>query len=246
MSKGAGNNKRSVKDLPVLVKVIGVYLALLIGIAAMTNLLFYFPAVHPIFEARYHADAFLDFASSLLVGMGTLALSYAVLKRDIKEREEDQYDVQRPFLVLDGISIDDRVIEKDQKGRCVADRVESKEVWIKLKNIGNGPACGVRWREDAAFGDAPVAERTQVSLCCGGEYAFSLNVSRLEKAGLMTIPLGYSNVVGCGYSQTMTVLAEPVVEGRELVGIEDGFLADAVTDASLRVTVTSLSKQLKA
>ena len=62
----------------------------------------------------------------------------------------------------------------------------------------------------------------------------------------MTIPLGYSNVVGCGYSQTMTVLAEPVVEGRELVGIEDGFLADAVTDASLRVTVTSLSKQLKA
>lgn len=62
----------------------------------------------------------------------------------------------------------------------------------------------------------------------------------------MTIPLGYSNVVGCGYWQTRTVLAEQVVEKRELVDDENDFPADAVTDASLCVAVTASSGQLKA
>ena len=246
MSKGSGNNKRSIKDLPVLVKVIGVYLVLLIGIAAMTNLLFYFPAVHPVFEAQYEAGSFLEFASSLLVGLGTLALSHAVYKREIRDRGEDRYDIQRPFLILENLSVSDGVIEKDWKGRCVAERVESKEVGIKLKNIGNGPACGVRWREDVAFGVAPVLERTQVYLGCGEECSFSLDVSQLEKKGSMEIPLSYSNVVGCGYSQSLTACAQRVVEACEPVEDEDGVCVDAVTDASLCVTVTSLSKQRKA
>ena len=48
------------------------------------------------------------------------------------------------------------------------------------------------------------------------------------------------------YWQTRTVLAEQVVEKRELVDDENDFPADAVTDTSLCVAVTASSGQLKA
>lgn len=151
--------------------------------------------------------------------------------------------MQRPFLVLEDISVGDKVVKMDQKGRYVAEGIEAKEILIRIKNIGNGPACGLRWREDSAFGTAPVMERTRIYLACGGEYSILLPVKELEKRGELEIPLTYTNVLGCTYSQAMRVKVDLREEDVRREEIENGEEVDVPGDVSLIATVTSLGEQ---
>lgn len=230
--------------------------AALLVIPLFVNVLFAIEAPCDILRARFSAGDLLGYLGSALVGVGSIALAmYAILQTDridkveqeMRERQ-DQFErdnTKRPFFVVDSVLIDGASVKANENGCYLADRVSDDSVIsVVLKNIGDGPACRFRMREDSAFGKPPAIEEHRLCVSAGDPFELNFSIREMEKARSTVMTFRYENVIGCLYSQRIDVRVIPVpIYSSMREEVDDGLFADVMLDETRRLVVSSLTPQ---
>lgn len=236
--------------------VLAALLVLLLIAPLIVNALFVSEAPCDFLRARFGAGDLLGYLGSVLVGVGSVALArYAILQTDridkVEQEMRDRQDrferenTKRPYFVVGGVLLDEVPIQVDEMGRCQADGVsDTSTVSVIIDNIGDGPACRFRTREDSAFGKPPVMGEHRLCVAAGASYELNISIREIGKTGSVATTFKYENIVGCLYSQRIDVrlISVPIYSPlRE--EIESGLFADMILDESQRLMVSSLTPQ---
>lgn len=222
----------------------------------IVNFLFAHEAPCDLMRARFSAGDLLGYLGSALVGVGSIVLAaFAFLQtgrinkveQEMKARQDrfERQNMKRPYFIVDSVLIDAVPIEADGKGVFKCDEVsDNATLSVRLKNIGNGPACQFRMREELGFGTPSAMQEHRYCVPEGAYFTFATSIKELTKSETSVARLKYENIIGCSFSQRIDFRIKALaIYAKEREEIEDGYFVDIIIGQSLQILVSSLTMQ---
>lgn len=244
------------RGLKFCLVVLVVLLLMLLLAPLIVNVLFLNEAPCELMRAQFSAGDLLGYLGSAVVGIGSILFAmYAVLQTDridkveleMQKRQEsfERRNTKRPFFIADSVLIDDVPIEANDDGVYKTEGVaDDATISLRLKNIGDGPACQFWMRETLGFGERSPMEEHRRCVPKESYFDFVTPIRELEKSESSIATLKYENIVGCHFSQRIDFMVSPLpVYAPERGEIEDGYFVDIIVGKTLRLRVSSLTMQ---
>lgn len=247
--------KKTLRNLVVLATAI---LLFLLCAPLLVNVLFMYEAPCAVLEARFDAGDLLGFIGSAAIGAGSLVLALCAigqteridkLDRDMQNRQDrfERENTKRPFFVIEQVLVDDEPIQIDDDKGIWANKLNGAErLCIEIRNVGDGPACRFRLREDSAFGNAESMDQHRMCIPQDGLYRFGTSIANIERRGDgVTLKFRYENITGCCFSQQADIkIFHNSIYGDEQIETEGGKFVYEIVDESLELSVSSLTAQV--
>ena len=240
----------------------GTFTILLVAMAlatpAIINIAFSINAPIDLLKARFTADGLLQYLGTATIGIGTVSLALLSYKQAGKiesvrtEMQNDQaqferLNTKRPFFAVAGVSLDGQPLQSDVDDFGVLTvplNDDTTSIGIYIVNIGDGPACKCRTCDDAAFGEAPIERQHRMCIPSGKQYGFEVLASSIKQKGNQDITIKYENILGCEFTQSLTILyIEDLIYSDEVEIIDEGHPIAMPSGASESVSVSELSEQ---
>ena len=142
--------------------------------------------------------------------------------------------------------IDEKPVDIDgDRGIWTSAANEGMCLSIDIRNVGDGPACRLRLRDDSAFGKASAMDQHRLCVPQDGVYKCEASLANLRDAGAILLIFRYENILGCPFSQQtdIQIACNPIYD-EELSGIDDGVSGHEIVDQNFEMSVTSLSAQI--
>lgn len=236
----------------ILLIVIALTVPLIVNVAFSIN------APIGLLEARFAADGLLQYFGTATIGIGTISLAWLSYRQADKiesvrtEMQNDQaqferLNTKRPFFAVTGVSLDGQPLQSDVDDfgvLTVSLDDDTTSIGIYIVNIGDGPACKCRTCDDAAFGEAPIERQHRMCIPSGKQYGFEVLASSIKQKGNRDITIKYENILGCEFTQSLTILyIEDLIYSDEVEIIDEGHPIAIPSGASESVSVSELSEQ---
>lgn len=223
----------------------------------LVNVLFMYEAPCAVFEARFDPGDLLGYIGSAAVGAGSIFLAlYSVyqterlnkLDRNL-QRQQDEFkreNTKRPFFIIDKVLVDDKPVDIDgDKGIWTSTVNEAVRLSIEIRNVGDGPACRLRLKDDSAFGKASSMDQHRLCVPQEGVYKFAASLASLEKKGAVLLLFRYENIVGCSFAQQADIqISYKPIYGEEMLETDDGEHAHEMIGQNVELSVSSLTAQI--
>lgn len=223
----------------------------------LVNVLFMYEAPCAVFEARFDSGDLLGYIGSAAVGASSISLAlYSVyqterlnkLDRNL-QRQQDEFkreNTKRPFFIIDKALVDDKPVDIDgDKGIWTSTVNEAVRLSIEIRNVGDGPACRLRLRDDSAFGKASSMDQHRLCVPRDGVYTFTASLASLRKKGVVLLLFRYENIVGCPFAQQADIQISYIPKyGKESIETDDGVLGYEIYDENVELSVSSLTAQI--
>lgn len=227
----------------------------------LVNVLFMYKAPCAVFEARFDSGDLLGYIGSAAVGVGSFSLAlYSVyqteklnkLDRNL-QRQQDEFkreNTKRPFFIIDKVLVDDKPVDIDgDKGIWKSTVNEAVRLSIEIRNVGDGPACRLRLRDDSAFGKASSMDQHRLCVPRDGIYTFTASLASLRKKGVVLLLFRYENIVGCPFAQQAEIqISYKPKYGEEMIETDDDVLGYElgyeIIDKNVELSVSSLTAQI--
>lgn len=223
----------------------------------LVNVLFMYEAPCAVFEARFDSGDLLGYIGSAAVGAGSILLAlYSVyqterlnkLDRNL-QRQQDEFkreNTKRPFFIIDKVLVDDKPVDIDgDKGIWTSTVNEAVRLSIEIRNVGDGPACRLRLKDDSAFGKASSMDQHRLCVPQDGVYKFEASLASFRKKGTALLLFRYENIVGCPFAQQADIkISYNPIYGEEMIETDDGVLEDEIIDQNTELSVSSLTAQI--
>ncbi len=218
----------------------------------LVNVLFMYEAPCAVFEARFDSGDLLGYIGSAAVGAGSISLAlYSVyqterlnkLDRNL-QRQQDEFkreNTKRPFFIIDKVLVDDKPVDIDgDKGIWTSTVNEAVRLSIEIRNVGDGPACRLRLKDDSAFGKASSMDQHRLCVPQDGVYKFEASLASFRKKGTALLLFRYENIVGCPFAQQADIqISYNPIYGEEMIETDDGVLEDEIIDQNTELSVVS-------
>ena len=223
----------------------------------LVNVLFMYEAPCAVFEARFDPGELLGYIGSAAGGAGSIFLAlYSVyqterlnkLDRNL-QRQQDEFkreNTKRPFFIIDKVLVDDKPVDIDgDKGIWTSTVNEAVRLSIEIRNVGDGPACRLRLKDDSAFGKASSMDQHRLCVPQEGVYKFAASLASLEKKGAVLLLFRYENIVGCSFAQQADIqISYKPIYGEEMLETDDGEHAHEMIGQNVELSVSSLTAQI--
>lgn len=236
----------------ILLIVIALTVPLIVNVAFSRN------APIGLLEARFAADGLLQYLGTVTIGIGTISLAWLSYRQadkiesvraemQDKQAQFERLNTKRPFFAVAGISLDGQPLQSnvDDFGVLTAAlNDDTKSIGVNVVNIGDGPACKCRTCDDAAFGKAPIVRQHRMCIPSGEQYDFEVFASSIKQKGNQDITIKYENILGCEFTQSLTILyIEDLIYSGEVEIIDNGCPVAIPSGASESISVSELSEQ---
>lgn len=227
----------------------------------LVNVLFMYKAPCAVFEARFDSGDLLGYIGSAAVVVGSISLAlYSVyqteklnkLDRNL-QRQQDEFkreNTKRPFFIIDKVLVDDKPVDIDgDKGIWKSTVNEAVRLSIEIRNVGDGPACRLRLRDDSAFGKASSMDQHRLCVPRDGIYTFTASLASLRKKGVVLLLFRYENIVGCPFAQQAEIqISYKPKYGEEMIETDDDVLGYElgyeIIEENVELSVSSLTAQI--
>ena len=210
----------------------------------LVNVLFMYKAPCAVFEARFDSGDLLGYIGSAAVGVGSISLVlYSVY-------QTEKLNTKRPFFIIDKVLVDDKPVDIDgDKGIWKSTVNEAVRLSIEIRNVGDGPACRLRLRDDSAFGKASSMDQHRLCVPRDGIYTFTASLASLRKKGVVLLLFRYENIVGCPFAQQAEIqISYKPKYGEEMIETDDDVLGYElgyeIIDENVELSVSSLTAQI--
>lgn len=223
----------------------------------LVNVLFMYEAPCAVFEARFDSGDLLGYIGSAAVGAGSIFLAlYSVyqterlnkLDRNL-QRQQDEFkreNTKRPFFIIDKVLVDEKSVDIDgDKGIWTSTINEAVCLAIEIRNVGDGPACRLRLKDDSAFGKASSMDQHRLCVPQDGVYKFEASLASLRKKGAALLLFRYENIVGCPFAQQVDIqISYNPIYGEDMIETGDDVLGYEMIDQNVELSVSSLTAQI--
>ncbi len=146
--------------------------------------------------------------------------------------------------------VDDKPVDIDgDKGIWKSTVNEAVRLSIEIRNVGDGPACRLRLRDDSAFGKASSMDQHRLCVPRDGIYTFTASLASLRKKGVVLLLFRYENIVGCPFAQQAEIqISYKPKYGEEMIETDDDVLGYElgyeIIDKNVELSVSSLTAQI--
>ena len=161
----------------------------------------------------FSASDLLSFYGSTLTFLGTFTLgTFAYKQTEIHHRRNMEAELANtlcPYLEIESVTYNGNIVSNFEKNHYTVYNTTSAN--IRIKNIGQGVACGVTYSISRVFGRRPrvevdVDDYISLSIPINESFNYPLKtVKRYENFDVIcSKEIHYQNVLGYRYSQTLS------------------------------------------